>query len=262
MITFNTIGKYGRFGNQMFQYATLYSIAKEKGYEFGVPLTNRSADEYEDFCLQDCFKNLSAKNSTGTQQKHFIQEKSFSFEPGFFGIPDNSDIAGYFQSEKYFKNYKNELLKEFTFYHDIKNKAEDIRSLTKEPVISLHIRLGDYLYLPNSHPVCSLEYYKNALDALPKDVLIFIFSDDIIKAKEMFSFIEQKHVFPETNDKYIDMCLMNMCDYHIIANSSFSWWGAWLSNSQKIIAPSKWFGGAPNMPKNWSDVYCDDWIII
>jgi len=74
MITFNTIGKYGRFGNQMFQYATLYSIAKEKGYEFGVPLTNRSADEYEDFCLQDCFKNLSAKNSTGTQQKHFIQE--------------------------------------------------------------------------------------------------------------------------------------------------------------------------------------------
>jgi len=58
------------------------------------------------------------------------------------------------------------------------------------------------------------------------------------------------------------MCLMTMCDYHIIANSSFSWWGAWLSESKKVIAPSQWFGAAQGMPKNWSDIYCKDWIIL
>jgi hypothetical protein len=69
-------------------------------------------------------------------------------------------------------------------------------------------------------------------------------------------------VFVENTNKYIDMCLMTMCNYHIIANSSFSWWGAWLSNSKQVIAPSKWFGPANHMPKNWSDVYCEKWIVI
>jgi hypothetical protein len=55
---------------------------------------------------------------------------------------------------------------------------------------------------------------------------------------------------------------MSLCDYHVIANSSFSWWGAWLGESKKVIAPSQWFGESPDMPKNWSDIYCKDWIII
>jgi hypothetical protein len=65
-----------------------------------------------------------------------------------------------------------------------------------------------------------------------------------------------------TDDKFIDLCMITKCEYHIIANSSFSWWGAWLAKSKKVIAPKTWFGGAPGMPKDWSDVYCENWISI
>ena len=262
MITFNRLGLYGLFGNQMFQYATLYAIAKTRGYEFGVPYSNRSENKWHDFCLPDCFKNLSAKDCSGISQFYRAQEHNFSYNPGIFGIKDNTDISGYFQSEKYFVDYRNQLLKEYEFCPEIYEKAEEIRNLSKDPVISLHIRLGDYVQQQQNHPVCSLEYYKDALDNLPDDCMLFIFSDEVEIAKNLFKDINRKIVYPETNNKYIDMCLMTFCDYHIIANSSFSWWGAWLSNSKKVIAPSKWFGPAPHMPKNWSDIYCKDWMVI
>jgi hypothetical protein len=262
MITFNKIGQYGRFGNQMFQYATLYSIAKTKKYSFGVPYHNRSDNEYMDFCLKDCFKNLSAEESSNVSNIHKAKEKKFEYNAGIFGIPDNTDICGYFQSEKYFLDYKNDLIKEFDFENQIKLKAGDIRSLTSNEAISIHIRLGDYLNQQNNHPICSIDYYNQALKELPDDKLIFIFSDDNETASKIFQKLNKKIVFPETNNKYVDMCLMNFCDYHIIANSSFSWWGAWLADSKKTIAPSIWFGPDPNMPKNWSDIYCKNWIII
>jgi hypothetical protein len=152
--------------------------------------------------------------------------------------------------------------REFDFSPEIKTKANDIRSLTREPVISLHIRLGDYLKISDVHPVCEKSYYTEALNQLPDDLLVYIFSDDIEMAKQIFSDLKRKIVFVENTDKYVDMCLMNMCNYHIIANSSFSWWGAWLSESKKTIAPAKWFGDSVHSPKNWSDIYSKDWIII
>ena len=241
MITFNKIGQYGRFGNQMFQYATLYSIAKTRKYKFGVPYGHRNANEYADFCLA---------------------EKNFPYNAGIFGIADNTDISGYFQSEKYFSDYRNDLLKEFEFNDQIKEKAENIRSITKEPVISVHLRLGDYLYLQGNHPICTKEYYHEALKQVPDDLLIFVFSDEPKKAEQYFKDLRRPVIFMENNDKYLDMAVMNLCDYHVIANSSFSWWGSWLSKSKKTIAPSAWFGDSPSAPKNWSDIYCKEWIVI
>jgi hypothetical protein len=262
MITFKAIGSYGRFGNQMFQYATLYSIAKTKKLNFGVPYGYRSNNEYNDFCLKDCFPNLSALDCTDIEPINYAEERNFEYNAGIFGIPDNTDIRGYFQSEKYFKDYRNGLLKEFEFNNDIHEKASYIRSLTNKDAISIHIRLGDYIYQQDRHPVCPLEYYEEALSHVPDDILIFVFSDNTEKAFEYFSKLNRKITYPETNDKYTDMCIMSMCDYHIIANSSFSWWGSWLSESKKTIAPSRWFGDADHMPKNWSDIYCKDWIVI
>lgn len=262
MITFNNIGSYGRFGNQLFQYSTLFSIAKKRNYQFGVPYSKRSSNEYHDFCLPDCFEKLTAKDSSSVVNYKKAKEKQFEYNPGIFGIEDGTDICGYFQSEKYFCDYREMLLHEYEFKNDIKEKASTIRDLTKKPAISIHIRLGDYLFQQQNHPVCSLEYYEEALKNVPDDLLIFVFSDDNVKALEYFKKLNRQFTFPETNDKYIDMCLMSMCDYHIIANSSFSWWGSWLSNSKKTIAPSKWFGEAEHMPKNWSDIYCKNWIVI
>ena len=262
MITFNMLGRYGRMGNQMFQYATLYSIAKTRGYEFGVPYQVKSENPYSNFCLNECFLNLSAKDSSNTFVYKREQERQFTYNAGIFGIEDNTDIVGYFQSEKYFKDYRNQLLKEFEFKNEIKEKAKDIRCITKEPLISLHLRLGDYKNLVDKHPICTLEYYKEALDLLPDDLLICAFSDEPELAKNLFDSLGKKYFTPESDDQFTDMCLMTLCDYHILANSSYSWWGAWLSESKKTIAPSDWFGKDENMPKNWSDIYCSDWIII
>jgi len=262
MITFNRLGHYGLFGNQLFQYATLYSIAKTRGYEFGVPYSNTGNIEFTNFFLPNCFNNLSAKDSSDVVPLHTAMERDFTYNAGIFGIPDNTDVCGYFQSEKYFVDYRNQLLNEFTFNNNVYNKALDIRSLSKFPAISIHLRLGDYVTAQDCHPICSLEYYTEALKLLPDDILIYVFSNDIPQAIEFFKPMNRKIVFVEDTDKYIDMCLMTMCDYHIIANSSFSWWGAWLSNSKKVIAPARWFGSAPHMPKNWSDIYCKNWIVL
>jgi hypothetical protein len=256
------LGKYGRMGNQMFQYATLFSIAKTRGYEFGIPYKTKSDNSYLNLYLDSAFLNLTAKDSSGIKNIHRAQERNFTYNAGIFGIADNTDIIGYFQSEKYFIDYRQDLLKEFEFTAEIKNKADTIRQIGKKLAVSLHIRLGDYLNLPDNHPVCTMEYYQEALNKIPDNAFLFIISDDNEKAAELFKDLKRPFCIPDTKNENIDMCLMTMCDYHIIANSSFSWWGAWLSESKQVIAPSKWFGAEPNMPKNWSDIYCKDWIII
>jgi hypothetical protein len=264
MISFNLLGKYGRFGNQLFQYATLFSIAKTNNYNFGIPHKNVSNDEYQHMCLFEAFDSLSAKDSSDIIQKHNAVYNNSVYNAGIFGVPDETDICGYFQSEKFFKKYRNLLLKEFLFKKEILNKAEDIRSISKYPAIAVHFRIGDYAKQQHNYPLCTEEYYFEAFSKLPDDLIIFVFSDDIEKASTIIKKLNRPYVLPETNDKYIDMCLMNICDYHIIANSSFSWWGSWLSNSKKTIAPSQWYGANADygMPKNWSDIYCDGWEII
>jgi hypothetical protein len=89
-----------------------------------------------------------------------------------------------------------------------------------------------------------------------------IFSDDINYAVELFKSFSKKFYVFEINDIFIEMCLMTKCDYHIIANSSFSWWGAWMANSKKTIAPKQWFGSSEQAPKDWSDIYSEEWKII
>jgi hypothetical protein len=264
MITFNSLGKYGRFGNQMFQYATLFAIAKTKKCEFGIPYGNKSDNDYENMCLQEVFGNLTAKDSTNYTPQHKATYNNSVYNAGIFGVPDDTDICGYFQSEKYFVKYREWLLKEFQFKKEIYDKAADIRQLSKNKCISVHIRLGDYLNQQHNYPICTIDYYKEALALMPEDCLIIVFSDDVEKATEVFNTIQRPFVVPETNNKYIDMCAMSLCEYHIIANSSFSWWGAWLANSKKTVAPAQWYGSNADygMPTNWSDIYCDGWSVI
>lgn len=269
MITFNQLGYHGRFGNQMFQYATLYSVAKTKGYMFGVPLhTNHSDNAYRNFCLDECFALQGASFNVTSFPLHAYREKTFDYDTSIFGIPDNTDIIGYFQSEKYFKAYRKQLLnEEFVFHDDFKDTAMHFREQYPVSCVSLHMRLGDYEGQEDKHPVCSLDYYAEALDSIPVTLPVMVFSDDLPKAKRILDKLDQHphggFIYPETHgNPYVDMCLMSMCDYHIIANSSFSWWGAWLSNSKQVIAPSKWFGGHPSVPQQWSDIYAEGWIII
>ena len=282
MIGFDHIGTIGRFGNQMFQYAALKGIAANRGFEYTIPPEHPQL-QIDNYGLLEAF-DLSSNNIGFTQYETVVQEKHFHFDEQLFNeCPDNGNIYGFFQSEKYFKHIEKEIRKDFTFKDNWLEPCKDFRSQMGEEVIFLHVRRGDpnladkrgfkwaYVNLQSQHPVQPLEYYEKALSEFDDNLPVVVFSDSIEWCKEQEIFKGDRFMFSEPEDKhsdgalvpYLDMCLMSLCDHAIIANSSMSWWGAWLikNPSKKVVAPSMWFG-SDYADKDTKDLYCKDWIVI
>jgi hypothetical protein len=262
MITFSNIGHMGRFGNQMFQFASTIGIARKLGFDPVFPLERftpgTSPDSYTGCKLLECFdipENL-IKHSSEIPINHIYYENQFGYNNETSQLPYATSLSGYFQTEKYFKFIESEIKKIFTFREGIINEAKKYGPI--ENGVSIHVRRGDYLTSPGHHPTQTIEYYREAANQFDKDSRFYIFSDDPLWCKENLPI--ENSVVIESGNPYVDMYLMSLCNGHIIANSSFSWWGSWLANSKKTIAPANWFG--PYMQKNPSDVYCENWIVI
>jgi hypothetical protein len=263
MITFNKLGNLGRLGNQMFQYASLLGISKQHGYEYAIPPkeifgTNdeKVKDDIDD-TIYDVF-NIDPKNK-GISSFPVLMEKNHSFDSNLFEkCPDNIDLMGYFQTSKYFENVEEEIRKEFQFAKEIKEVCE--KCLPSDECISLHIRRGDYAKLQDYHILLDEEYYKKSLEHFSDDLPVIIFSDDPEWCHLQNIFSSDRFIISENNKTGIDLCLMAMCKYHIIANSSLSWWGSYLSDSKKTIAPKKWFN--EKLGYDCSDKYLKKWIVI
>jgi len=265
MITHKSIGYSGRLGNQMFQYAAVKALSLKTGYEMFLPdhfsikpdgcydMTNHKWIQYK-LDLLDCF-DISCpilNNNANTQ----YQEPDFIFDPNFFSLPDNVAIEGYFQSYKYFDEFKHDIINDFTFKSNILDKCQNFISQYSNPV-AIHIRRGDYVNHPGFWNITP-EYIQNALNYFSDDEYTFlIFSDDIGWCKQIFP---EGVIFVEGNNQFEDLCLMSLCDHNIISNSSYSWWGAYLNQNlnKKIIAPSNWFTD----PKPLNDLYPNNWIVI
>jgi hypothetical protein len=262
MIGFNVLGRLGRLGNQMFQYAALKGIAKNRGFEYCFPPAQGN-DEWQHHQLFNCFKLSSVKEKNIgyiTNTENVVSEQTFSFNEYIFNsCPDSNSLFGYFQTEKYFKNIEDEIRTDFQFKDEIFKSCSDMMNGIDDP-ISLHIRRTDYITNPN-HNVLGLNYYEKALNILPKNSNVLIFSDDPKWCKQQELFSDDRFLVSENNSNYVDLCLMSLCKSHIIANSSFSWWGAWLADTKKVVSPKKWFG-PNNSDKDTSDIYCQDWIVI
>ena len=243
MLSFNNLGNLGRLANQMFQYASLKGISKYHGYDFSIPpkeLFGKSDINVRnsDVNLYNVF-DLEKNNKIGIVQQNIIPEKIHHFDKEFFETcPDNVDLFGYYQTEKYFKHIEHEIRKDFTFKKELLDLC---KSFIVEDSISLHIRRGDYVTNSN-HPIQPISYYKDALSKLP-NLPVIVFSDDSNWCSKQELFKGDRFMIAEGNSTDCDLCLMSLCKYHIIANSSFSWWGAWLADSEKVIAPKNWFGG-------------------
>ena len=262
MIGFNALGQLGRLGNQMFQFAALKGIARHRGFNYCFP-PSFNKNEWTDHQLLIPFK-LGSTNELNIQyldlDRPTVREEGFTFDKNLYdNCPDWVSIQGFFQTEKYFKNIKDELQKDFEFKDIIKIPCEDMISSLDNPV-ALHIRRTDYITNPN-HTCLSMDYYKRALEYF-KNETILIFSDDPKWCQEHELFEDDRFMISDNDDAYIDMCLMTMCKGHIIANSSFSWWGAWLADSKKVIAPKGWFEGSNNSHLDTTDIYCTDWIVL
>ena len=278
-ISYNRLGSNGRLGNQMFQYAGLRGIASHRGFDWIIP----PADHYGDsnYGLFDCFEMGSVKDENfGYLNAKNIQTGQFHFSQEFFdNCPDNVNLHDYFQSQKYFNHIENSIREDFTFKGEVLNPCKEIIGELNNPIF-LHVRRGDYVNSQNAHPICSVEYYQKALSYFDSNCSVLVFSDDIewCKGQELFSddrfmlseYYERYSQTSDTNDgrqnaliPYFDMCMMTLCSGGIIANSSMSWWGAWLINNptQPIIAPNPWFG--PQYNKYYmGDLLPDSWVEV
>ena len=257
-------------GNQMFRYAALKGISAFKGYDCCIP---RGTPLLQAFTLPTPVEDLFGIP---------YLEPSFNYSEDFVGnCPDNANLYGYFQTEKYFKHIEQEIRTEFTFSPDRKAYCQSQLKNTK--TICLHIRRTDYLAYPNHHPICSMDYYTKALAALDKTLPVLVFSDDPLWCIQHPLFQEERFTFvgAKTNnhrgtgflkdvsqnnliivpDAFYNLCLMSMCTHFICANSSYSWWAAWLSQSENVLVPSQWFGPAlahydtrDLIPERWGSI--------
>lgn len=253
----------GRLGNQMFQFAALKGIARNRGFEYCIPPT-KNQNEWTDHQLFVPFK-MKNTNALTIQfidtDRPVLIESDFSFDERLFNeCPDWVSIQGYFQSEKYFKHIKEEIKGDFEFEEEIINPCKKMISTVENP-ISLHIRRTDYITNPN-HTVLDIEYYQKALKQFSSNTTVLVFSDDPEWCNKQELFNDDRFLIAEGNSNYVDLCLMTLCSGHIIANSSFSWWGAWLSNSNKVIAPNGWFKGSDSEHLDTKDLYLSNWEVL
>ena len=269
MIGFNRLGLLGRLGNQMFQYAALRGIAAKNGHNWMMPPPAedyKKMDEWRHHQLLYPFtmgtiENLNVQYVDG--ERPTVSEKTFGFDEDLYNnCPKWVNIDGYFQTEKYFKEIEDVIREDFTFKSQFLRPCRSMITSFENPV-SLHIRRTDYLDLAHHHNNLGLDYYEEALSHFDEDRNVVIFSDDPEWCKEQSLFDDDRFLVAEGNINYTDMCLMSLCEAHIIANSSFSWWGAWLANRGKVIAPTRWFGSEGyTKDHNTKDVVPETWTRI
>lgn len=249
MISSHNVG--GGLANQLFQYAAGFAHSKRMGTKFHYPSKPpHVANALREGGLREIFE-LSAESSGSYGPLYDETLVGFNYNP----LPPVKDLTlhGYFQSEKYFKEFSNEVRREFTF-----------RSLVDTPptpkTVSVHVRRGDYVEKQQYHPVCPLSYYQEAM-SLFDDHSFLVFSDDLEWCLDNFK--GERIQFSTGKSAEEDLQLMSLCEHHIIANSTFSWWGSWLNPNpaKKVIAPKTWFGPAyANMITR--DLYSPDWEVL
>jgi hypothetical protein len=261
MITFSKLGRHGQLGNQLFQYAMLLGVAAKRGYAIRVPKDTSSRKKhglYELDKLSVTSQELTAEDLRGVYNSY--SEKGFAFDPAVFEQLDYTDYDGYYQTEKYFTHAASAVRSEYKFIEPIAKWAKKFveGGRTSDCVVAIHVRRGDYLHRPDLFQVLSSQYYEKAREKFPGQHLVF--SDDLSWCKENLSHTHTKFVVSPSH--WHDLAAMACCDAHIMSASSFSWWGAWLSKSARVIAPTPWFPmNGPRQSYNMQDIIPKRWAI-
>ncbi len=278
----------GGLGNQMFQYAAGFCLAHLNNTQLKLDLSGfeeyglRNFDlksfniHYEVATDEEIMELRPSRNLekvlqylSPREKRTYYREKYFHFDEKIFLLGSNIYLKGYFQSEKYFHPAKDMLRQEFNFKEAvISNVREFSRKLLTSNSVSVHIRHGDMKKDSASrdyHGVLPIDYYKKSIAIIQSKIrqpTFYFFSDDINWVKENLSFPDAVYVSDNITKNHLeDIYLMSQCRHNIIANSSFSWWGAWLNDNpgKMVIAPKNWFNKGP---KDTYDLYPVDWMII
>jgi hypothetical protein len=248
----------GGLGNYIFQITAAYATSIRDNKDLVVDISDISViHEPIETYFKNIFRKIKFVSSYGDYSTHdSMQPIQFSEIPS---VKNNIKLLGYYQNEKYFKHLHNEISKLYEIDEETLNYLNSKYSaIIGEDTCSLHVRRGSYLSKSDFHPIQTIDYYKEAISIIGEDKLFIIFSDDIDWCVNNLNFIKNK-TFISGNLDFQDLYLMSMCKHNIIANSTFSWWGAWLNNNKdkKIIYPSKWFGVSF---LDTSEIGCQNWI--
>ena len=250
----------------MFQYAATLGISRYNGVSFIVPNHNEVVVDGLGNNLRielfDCF-DIKPDNIGTLRTDKVFPEKGFDFDSIFFNTDRRNDFTlyGFFQTEKYFSHCAEEVRTQFSFKKEIVDECKEIVESCFNNPIALHIRRGDFLINSGNHYNQSLDYYEEALKKFDADRQVVIFSDDPDWCMEQALFADDRFIVSQAAGPYHDLYMMSQCSDFIIANSTFSWWGAWLANKGRVIAPKKWFG-PNNAHLNTKDLYCEHWEVL
>jgi len=285
----------GGLGNQMFQYAAGRALSLRKKTELRLDISGfESYGLHEGFELQRVFscpaeissasdivqlmgwqsmplvrRMLRRSSFAAFRQSTYVVEPHFHYWPGLVDVPKDCYLSGYWQSEKYFADAAAQIRIDFAFRTPLQNRnAELAMQIQNVNAVSIHVRRGDYASNPKTtatHGLCSLEFYRTAIQFMIDQVdrpCFYVFSDDPVWVKENIrmdfpcNYVDHNR----GTESYNDMRLMSLCKHHIIANSSFSWWGAWLNPSTEkiVIAPRKWFANQTDV----TDLFPSGWVTL
>lgn len=284
----------GGLGNQLFQYAAALRLAHATGSSLKLDILSYRRDPLRSYAL-DAFRISAAmaetreialfqgreKMRSGTHSLYrriplqfrrwqWVRQSSLYFHPEILDLEGDVYLDGSWQSQKYFEDAAGLIRTEFTLKDKIACRTETIsREILSTNAVSMHIRRGDYIENPvtrSIHDVCSLDYYERSLSlltAMEPNPHIFVFSDDKEWVHQNVRFPYPISVVDHNSpvQAHDDLRLMSLCRYHVIANSSFSWWGAWLSPypDKKVFAPGRWFNAEGY---DISDFVPADWQLV
>jgi len=275
----------GGLGNQMFQYAFYLSLKNNfkhvkadiigfENYELhnGMELEevfNIQLDRASEFYIKLYDPNYrkwifrKLRRVLGLKDAYFEELKPFVFDESIYLDTNDRLYWGYWQNEKYFLNIEDKIRSSFKFQKPLTGQNEAIvKLIAASESISIHVRRGDYVGHSLLGGICERDYYENAIALIKESVLnpvFFVFSNDIAWCKDNLNVGNAKYIaWNQAKESYKDMQLMSLCKHNIIANSSFSWWAAWLNinKGKRVIAPAKWvnepgYDDSDVCPKNW-----------
>lgn len=279
MITYTEIGRNGRLGNQLFQYAILKAVSLKKGYEIVLPKNVLDNEWHGQKCLLGNFKLKSCNFREVSYNNVYSETLGHHYDDSLFNVPDNTNFSGFFQHHKYYSGIISELRNEFKLNDKVQDKALNYISKFKKPVVSLHIRRGD---LSNgvseedrvwtndiSEDSIFYKYYSQSLKSIPSDSIILLFTggsrdqngnlSDLEWCKNTFK--DERIIFIENMTDIDSFALMKNCHYNITSfASTFSWWASFLNENNNIIAPKIYYPSYPEL--TFDKVYPEYWNLL
>ena len=277
----------GGMGNQMFQYA-LYRALLAQGKEVKLDREKFTHIDEKRDCFLDygcfdleyelCTKKEARKYVLGTgmtarvlmrvfgdRSTHYYEKRGYEYDSAVMGLSEGY-LDGGWQSWKYFKDIEPDIKKVYRFENKLAGRNKQFENqIQSTNSVAVHVRRGDYVKLQKIYGnICTIEYYNKAIEIINQTIVspvFYFFSNDMDWTRRNFG-DRKNYIYVEGNSEtkgYIDMKLMSECQHQIIANSSFSWWAAYLNSNldKKVICPDRWVNG-----KETLDVYCLDWIKV